>query len=455
MYKTAKSLASLCVLASLALPVAAQNPPTGSPMGLQDVIDYGVEHSYVLKKQQLEEESAAWQRRGITGSGLPQINATGAFDYNAKRMVQILPGDLVGEPGTLVPVTFGTKYNTSLNVQVDQMVFRMSYVVALQAARSGEEYYSRLTALTEEQVIYDLALNYYAIQQLRVSLDNIAANEQRLDRLLEILRSQVENDVTRRVDYDRVVVSRTALRSEREQIETQITQRTNYLKVAMGMPMGETLVLETTNPETVIPQLPASNPASALERRADLRLLETQATLNQLDLKNIRAGYVPSLSAFATTNYAAQRNEFNFFDGDQPWFNAVVFGLRLNVPIFDGLQRRAEAQRAQIRIRQTDLDRLRASDQALSQYDSAHEQLRNSISLIEVQRENLALAERVYDQSNQLFLEGVGTLTDLLDAEVALREARSAYLNQLIRAKTAEIELLYANGTIKILRSNP
>ena len=65
------------------------------------------------------------------------------------------------------------------------------------------------------------------------------------------------------------------------------------------------------------------------------------------------------------------------------------------------------------------------------------------------QQSNLALSETVFDETNQLYREGLSPLTDVLDSETALREARAAYFNQIINVKTAEADLYQSTGQIE------
>ena len=90
----------------------------------------------------------------------------------------------------------------------------------------------------------------------------------------------------------------------------------------------------------------------------------------------------------------------------------------------------------------------KASQAAEMEYQNAIQKLTNSIRSAGVQEENLKLAEDVYAQTESLYKEGLSSLTDLLEAETALREARSAYHNQIINVKTAQIDLFKSTGDI-------
>ena len=56
---------------------------------------------------------------------------------------------------------------------------------------------------------------------------------------------------------------------------------------------------------------------------------------------------------------------------------------------------------------------------------NANNQLQNSLDAIAAQEDNVALAGEVYETTNDLYKEGISPLTDLLEAEVSLREAEN------------------------------
>ena len=82
------------------------------------------------------------------------------------------------------------------------------------------------------------------------------------------------------------------------------------------------------------------------------------------------------------------------------------------------------------------------------QSKDARSKLVNAITDEERQRENMKLAERVYNISQEQYQKGVIPLTDLLNAETGLSEAQTNHSLALVQMKIAELEYLKANGTL-------
>ena len=67
------------------------------------------------------------------------------------------------------------------------------------------------------------------------------------------------------------------------------------------------------------------------------------------------------------------------------------------------------------------------------------------------QEENVALAERVYRQSELSFEQGTMLLMDYLDSEATLRESKMIYATSLLDTRLAELKILKASGKLKEL----
>jgi outer membrane protein TolC len=162
----------------------------------------------------------------------------------------------------------------------------------------------------------------------------------------------------------------------------------------------------------------------------------------------VNAGYVPSLSAFGNFNYQAFRRNFDFFDVSKPWYSSSAIGLALNVPVFDGLRKRALAQQSSLRTRQVENQAGKLQESITLDVENANARLANARATLVAQRENRAIAEQVYNQSQLQYKEGVATLSDLLNSETELRNAQNNYINALVQLKLAALELKKAGGNL-------
>jgi outer membrane protein TolC len=292
---------------------------------------------------------------------------------------------------------------------------------------------------------------YLQLLQTREQFNTIDANFKRLEQLEKILTLQYQNDVATKVQLNRVTVSKTNLENSRQTLTAAFDQQKNALKFFMGMPMEQDLTLAEATPVLNTPVLAVEDAGAVLADRIDFKLLQTQKNLYKLNVKNIQSGYYPSLSAIANYNYNAQRNEFNFFDTNKPWFKAASIGLQLNVPLFDGLQRKNQIRQAQIEVAKVDQDIQQLTRNTHMGLLNAQTQMLASLSSIQAQERNVALAQEVFRNTNELYKEGLSPLTDVLDTEVSLREAQTNLNNERLKYQLAQLTYLQAKGELKTL----
>jgi outer membrane protein TolC len=75
----------------------------------------------------------------------------------------------------------------------------------------------------------------------------------------------------------------------------------------------------------------------------------------------------------------------------------------------------------------------------------------NNRKNVERQRLNIALAQKVYDETALKYREGLSTMSDLLQDEINLSSAQANYLNALYSFKDAELQIMSLNGEIRNL----
>ncbi|MCH7408511.1 TolC family protein [Belliella sp. DSM 111904] len=426
--------------------------PSQGKLTFSESLKIGLENSRSLKKAYLDEESARFQRNEIRGAGLPQLNGYGQYRNFINVFPQALPGEFFGgTPGSIDVVAFGVPQSIQAGAQLNQLIFSNSYLVGLKAARTGEEFYKLLSQQTEEDVIYDISLNYFSTVQMELQRENLLANIDQLEGLEKILHAQYKNELGRKVDLNRVKVNLTSLESELENLDINIERSKGYLNLLMGIPVDTpiSLNLEIGEKDNDLPGFQLED--LDLGRRKDLQILSVQQQLYNYELKNIRATNQPQLVGFADFNTNSFGNSFDWFSQSKSWYQGFLVGLKLDIPIFDGFVNRSKAAQSKVKARQLEYDIAMAEESANLDYHSATSKYFNSIHTLNALHENLKLAKEVMEETELLYKEGISPLTDVLEAESTLRAAQSNYNNQIIQVRIAQLEILKSTGNIKNL----
>src|SRR5690606_7613697 len=191
------------------------------------------------------------------------------------------------------------------------------------------------------------------------------------------------------------------------------------------------------------------------DKRTELRLLNKQSELLQLQKEARKAAYYPTLSLSASYNYMGQGDRFPIGSGLENgvyWSDFASIGLNLRVPIFSGFATKARVSQAEIEILELEQEIANTKLGLDLEYHNAKAQIENSYIDIENQGENVKLAEKVVNNTQNNYRLGLATLTDLLEAENALVNARNNYSNAVLQFKLAEIQLLKAKAELKTLK---
>jgi len=421
-------------------------------MTLEQCITYASENSPVLKGQRLETLANDYNIKSIKAQGLPQVNVNGAFSHNYALAEQILPGEVFGMPGESIAVTFGVANTITGTVEATQLLYSKSYRTGLKAAKASQQLTELNIFQMTENLIYDIVNVYLNINLTQKNTGLLDANLARIDQLISIAQIQFEEGLIKKIDVDQLKVNRTNLLSEQRNLATAINQQMNLLKFYMGMRPNAELQLAPYELEEA--GYPLVNDL-ILTENTDLRVLDKQLDLSTYELDNIKAGYYPSLNAFANYGWQGQ--------GERLWGNdetpgiagtpTGVVGLRLSVPIFDGFGRKNNIAKVKIQQEQLAFTRLNLTNSIEMRFDNANETLTQNKIILDAQKENMKLAESLFVTAQLSYQEGFAPLTELLNAETSLKEAQTQYLQSLLNVKIAELDHLQSSGQLsKLIR---
>lgn len=442
-----KTLAFIVLAGVFSIGVNAQK----QTLTLKDALAYALKNKADAKKANLDVENSEYQIQEVRSKALPQVSLNGALNYSPIIQETALPGEVLGQPGTTVLVPFGQKWNSTGTVNVTQAIFDYSVFTGLKAARSTREFYILNKELTDEQVIEKVANSYYQIYIQKQKLAIVDSTLANTVSVRKIISGQYENGLAKKIDLDRTSVKVSNLNSQRQQLQNAVTLQENSLKFLIGMPIATNIEIPKAEFEAV-PQLLGESPDAT--KRTEFLVLKKQETLLQFEKESIVAGYYPTLNLAGNYGYQGLGPKIPYGGKSADnvyWTDYASIGLNLKIPIFTGFATRSKVRQAEIKLRKvaTDLE-----DTKLSLdlgYENAKAQITNTMLTINSQRENMTLAQSVLDDTRNNYQQGLTSLTDLLDAENALTEARNNYSNSLLDYKLAEIQLIKSRGELKTL----
>jgi len=425
-------------------------------LGLQDAINYALENQADAKKAQLQIENTKYQIQEARAGALPHITGQGGLMYNPVFMQTAIPSeDFPGgeqNPEPFVLLELGQRWNAFGGVMLMQNIFDQAVFTGLKAARTTREFYQINAQLTEEQIIERVAKAYYNVFVQKEQLATIDSTYAKVEKSKNIIENLYENGLAREIDLDRVKVQLVNLNSSRQQLINAVELTENSLKFYIGMPIQQNLVLlkEDFDWEAHLPEENIDT-----EQRTEMQVLQKQKELLVIQKDAMKAAYYPTLSLMGSYNYMGQGNKFPIGKGMKDgvhWSDFSMIGLNLEIPIFSGFLNKARVSKADIELRTLEED-IKNTELALDlEYSNAKSQISNSLISLESQQENVSLAQKVVDNIESNYQLGLATLTDLLEAQNALVEAKNNFTNTLLQYKLAEVQLLKAKGELHKLK---
>ena len=420
-------------------------------LSLQECVAYAIAHNQNVKNAQLEIDMARYKVGEVLADGLPQLSATADLAYNFKLPTSFVPAEFVGgEPGTFIPVQFSPAYNGSAGINLDQMIFNGSYFVGLKASRTFTELSRKDKIKSEVDVIEAVSKAYYLALVNHEQLKLVEKTYTRLDSLLKETQVMWNAGFAERIDVDRIKVQFNNARVEKENFEQTMDLSYALLKFQMGMDAAQPLALKDRIADISFEVIAEDYGEDfSYEDRIEYEQLKTNLDLVNLDIKNTQVQYLPKIDLYG--RYGASSATGSLSDltdfGDR-WFGLGLVGVRLNVPLFDGLRKGRLIQQKRLQANQIKNSQDQLKKNIDVQIRQARTTLKKSVDNMVAQQENTELATNVYKAAKVKYAAGVGSNIEVVDADAALTQAQTNYHTALYNALIAKVELEKAYGKL-------
>jgi outer membrane protein len=440
------------LLLCVALGTNAQNAYT-----LQAAIDYALANNGTHQNVIVDQQLAEMKRKEIRGIGLPQIG--GSFDVTNMFIIptQLIPADAFDfskfipgapspTPGTYNAVQFGIQYNATAGITLSQLIFSSDYIVALQASKA----YQELSQVNVNRSAVETKLNvtkaYYNVLVSRERSKMLDIQLTKLKKLQEDVKVMNDNGLVEKLDLDRITLAYNNLLAEQEKVAKLVGLTEYLLKFQIGLNLNEAMSLSDSLAPVESAQI--VNPVSNYAGRYDYVMAETALKLQGLELRRQKLKYLPTLAAFGTYSQSAMRPELNLL-ANEKWYPTGIVGIKMSIPIWDGGQTYFIRQQARLNVAKAENNLKMMKSVVDLEVQSSTTIYNNAVVSLNTQNKNIELAKEVYDATKVKYEQGVGSISEVLDAETALKEAQINYYDALYQYHVAKAEYDKATGTIK------
>ncbi|HTJ53042.1 MAG TPA: TolC family protein [Cyclobacteriaceae bacterium] len=395
------------------------------------------ENNRIIADAQVLEARAAY---------LPSLNITGSIVDNVKPQVSVIPAGAFS--ATDMKVAFTKQYNTTGTAELTQTIYDQAAITGMRAGKYTREQVALNDKKNQELLIYNVSVAYYQVYVYRLQLDMLSVNLNSYEEQIKISQIGVQKGVTTETDLSKIKVNYNNTLSNISVAQTNLEYYETQLKNAMGYPLQQPLQLDSMSiyDDVFQNQLALENDSLNVQQRTDYRLSQVNASLLDISARQIRAGAFPQLSAYARYGIQGFGDQFN--EATKNFNDVSVIGINLKFPVFTGFKRQAQYTQAKYKQLNAMENSAIDADSYAVEYKNAKAKLVQSSVNVTATRENVIMAEQVFESTDLQYQKGVTDLTDWLNAQNSLKEAQGNFLNAVYTYYTATIELEKAKGTL-------
>ncbi len=424
--------------------VMAQETPSSVTLTLQQAVDYALKHSRDIESAKYDvdiSEKTVWE---TIASGLPHVNGSASLDDNLKLMTTLIPAEMFGGPaGTYIPVTFGSKYNSSYGATATTSIFNATYLIGIQTAKLASKISETQLKRTELDVKQNVMSTYYMILVSKELLKVLNANLANMNEILESTKASVRVGMAEATDADQMASNISFLENSVLAMGRTLEYDYNLMRLQLGLAPGTEFVM-TDSIESIVNSINVDQLLASefrLENNLDYQLLENSVKMSELGLKSAKASTLPSLSGSVYYLQTGQGNKL----GSMEWYPYSVAGLQLSVPIFGFGERNSKIQKARLSLMKSQNEKESVSETLTISEKQVRFNLINTTEQFKSQKNNIEIAGRILLSVQNKFKQGMVSSLDLTQANDNYLSAQSAYftaLQNLLMSKLAYDKLL-------------
>ena len=425
----------LIPLLIFALGAKSQEAQKNYNFSLEQAIAHALTNNYSAINAGRDIDASKEKKWETTAAGLPQINA--GLDYTNNFVLQksVVPAEFFGgNPGEYAAVAFGTKHSMGARANLSQLIFDGSYIVALQASKTYLKYYTNAKQKTDIEIKEAVINAYGNVLLAEESIAILKKNKATLEKTFSDTKATFKNGLIEEESVEQLQITLTSINSTLNYNIRLADLAYKMLKITLGMDIKDVLQLSDKLDNLTVSNLDMafSKNEFAVSDNVNYQMGLNYQEQRELELKLQKSKALPSLSANLNFGYTAFKNEFQFFNQDQNWFNYSNVGVSLNVPIFSSLARSSRTQQAKIALDQAKTQLTETEQKLKLQYAAAKSDYEFSIEEYATAKTNLNLAERIEKKQQIKFTEGLSSSFDYNDAQRQLYSAQQKYLQSMV-----------------------
>ena len=218
------------------------------------------------------------------------------------------------------------------------------------------------------------------------------------------------------------------------------------IKNKIGYPMDSTISISSDF---------SSNLSSFIDFKTDqkntseVKIVSQNLKLDELQLKITKSEGLPVVSGYFSHQQMAMRNSFNFFDTQKDWFPATLWGINVNIPIFNSGEGKAKTTQKEIAILKTTHQLENISREIATLLQMIKDDYQTSIDRYEIYAKKLQVADNIYQDELKKYELGTSQLMNLSEKKMQVIKAEQELLEKELEIYKIKAQLEKYTNPVK------
>ena len=438
-------------------------------LSLKDALKMALQNNTNIMNSDLDLKIAQKKIWEITATGLPHIDAKGAYQHifkvptlsfgGTELSKDNVPFDQSAGTGTVSSYTLndgetiymnmtkgteiplGVSNNTNFDFTTSQLIFSGSYLVGLQASKV----YFGLSKQNAEKAKLDVTEividTYNMIQLAEESRKILTLNLENINKTMYEVSEMNKQGFVEKTDVDQLELTANTIKNTLNQIDSNLDMGYRLLKIQIGM--DETAKVELSDPlETgeslTTTSLKLISEPFSIENNVDYQLIQTSEKAAQLELKLAKSGYLPTIAGFYNHTEKINPPAFDFAPRD-------LVGINLTLPIFSSGERMAGVSQKRFSLEKAQNTRKFVSDNILMEASQYQNDVKLKLEKYQNQKRSKELSDVIYQRTLEKYKQGMSSSLDLMTIQNQYLSNLTNYYQSIfdLQSSKSKLEKLY------------
>ncbi len=408
--------------------------------------EMALQNSYDMQIAAAQYNKTAADQKAVAANFYPDISAMGTYAYIFNNIDMGMDFDMsaMGIDQTLpISMVMSMKGMYLAGITLMQPVYAGGKIATgNKMAKKGVEMADENRTLTRMNVIVDAEKAYWMYVSVQEKVKLLESYMVLLDSLYSRVGDFAELKMAIPADVQKVKARRSNIAYELERARTGLELSRMSLCHIIGAGLDTPIVVA----DEVI-ELPESRSAASpgISQRPEYRIMQKQLDIDRLNIKNIRADFLPQVGFSAGYSYIGGMK----MNDNEIKMSLPMVMASLSIPIFHAGEGAKKVKSARYAYSISELEMKKNAELMNIEAQQALYEFRNSFLLIESAGEAMAEAEAAMQTAGDNYGLRMGTLLDVLEAQSQWQEAHSNLIEARTNCKIKEVEYLKATGTLE------